>query len=603
MPTAETAARKAWAPPSPLPAWQWIEQNVELGNTSAFPGKVSFDFFPCSKILLNYMQDKRVRRIIATVSAQSGKTETSIMFLLWMIREDPRPTMWTMAGAEMCEEFAKKRLWPAIYDCDPVRELAPTDRSEWTKGLCMFSTMNVMLRGSNSRGRLKSDPVAVLINDERSDWKKGAISTIRQRQTTFSDSVEVSMGTAGVKDDEFHADWKEGSQTFLHWTCPHCQHSQTFRFGKKESVFYPNSRKQGGFVWDENDTTRPGGVWDYEAVKATVRYECEKCGHLFSNSDKMELVKSIHQVHRNPKALPENISIHWWKAYMPWAKCDWGEIVVEFLQAMDAVKCGELEPLKTFVQETLGEPWEDRTQADQSEILDRCGEYDLGQFWILSPGVYEPETVPILTIDRQNEYFVWLIRQWRKQGESKLIDCGTISSYDDLRTMQLDYKIRNSCVWGDDGGHDVTKFRQTCLRWGWNAMKGEKFSHYTIIEGPNKYLSGWRWSEADPGIGTAMEGRQKMPLLLWSNDWFKERLYLFMLKGLGPTWSIPRNVPTDYIKQVMAVERRQKKGPRGQVEYLFYSNGPDHFADCELEQLVVADIGGMTRKLNRPKSG
>ncbi len=38
----------------------------------------------------------------------------------------------------------------------------------------------------------------------------------------------------------------------------------------------------------------------------------------------------------------------------------WRSVVEEFVHARAAARTGDLQPLKTFVNETLGEPWNDQ---------------------------------------------------------------------------------------------------------------------------------------------------------------------------------------------------------------------------------------------------
>src|SRR4030095_3935554 len=101
------------APPSDLPAWRWMEENIELDNTSAFPGRYSTELVPMVRTFFDYCQNPRVCRIVLMVSAQSTKTQNAINFVLWSVKEDPGPAMWVMAAQDHCEEFAKKRLFPA----------------------------------------------------------------------------------------------------------------------------------------------------------------------------------------------------------------------------------------------------------------------------------------------------------------------------------------------------------------------------------------------------------------------------------------------------------------------------------------------------------
>lgn len=600
----EQALRRGSEPLSVLPSDEWIEQFVTLSPVeSDLPGQVSFKFFPASRFFLKRLDHPRLRKATVMKCSQSGFTQLAVFYILRRIKERPVTTMWIGAVKEKTQEDAKKRFFPAIQSCEVVKPLSPSeeDRERWTRTLIMFDTMNLMIRGSDAITGLRGDPVGLIICDERADWKKGRIHNARQRLTTKASPIEISIGAAGNKDGELHADWKEGSQTFIHWTCLKCQHSNPFRFGQEESVLYDAPRARGGVVWDENETTRPGGIWNYEEMKKTARLECEECGERYANDRKPDLLATAHEVHRKPAALPENYSLQVPALLLIWGERSFGDIAEEFLKAKEALKFGDIEPMRTVVTETFGEPWELRNKKrSESGLMERCGQYKTGE---LLP---DTDTTLVLTFDRQEFRIVYVVRQWKRTGASRLIWCGEFPSLDELRAFQIEKNIKGRCVWGDDGGMMSSDFRQTCLRYGWNALKGEDYENFSIAgdkdsDGKSKaYRQGWRATEFDPGVGKISQGRFKMTAYLWSNPWFKDKLYNVFLAGAGPTWEIPSDIPTQYVKEVMANEWREKEKNDGSVEGYWHQTGPDHFADCELEQLVVADIGGITRLLPTP---
>ena len=581
---------EALKPPSNLPLDEWAEANIFLDNTSAIPGRIRLEFYPATRSFLKAAQNRRTRRVVVITSAQSAKTQGALIVLLNRIAENPVPAMWITATLDSAKDFAKKRMFPSILDCEPVRRLAPLDRSEWTGSLVQFATMNLMIRGANSRIGLQSDPVGLLVCDERREWKTGAIDLARKRVRTFATFLELSIGTAGNVGDSLHRDFLVGSQTFFHFNCPSCQHSQPFRFGKNKTPFF-EKRERGGIVWPEDETTRSSaGVWNFDGVRKAARYQCEKCGELFANTDKPRLLKTIHEVTRNPKALPEKWSFHWNAIYMPLASCDFGEIAVEFLLANEALKLGDQEPMKAFVTETIGEPWQVVAQkVDEQDVLARQGDYFTGQLW---QGEASNDSTLVLSLDRQQNHLVYVLRQWRKGGASRMIRCGILTSIEDVRAMQLDFKIRN--VVGDDGGMNVTLWRTACARYGWHSFKGEDAPHFVSRnEDRLQVRSFWKESRCDPGIGTTWAGRGEIPLWLWSRPHFLEKLYHVFIRGHGAEWSIPKDASGDYLRQIAANEMREKHSADGSVSNYWHSTGADHFADCELMQLAFADVSGI----------
>jgi len=80
----------------------------------------------------------------------------------------------------------------------------------------------------------------------------------------------------------------------------------------------------------------------------------------------------------NPHAPRHRVSFHWNALLPPWVS--WRSIVEEFITDKAALRSGDTSPFKTFVNETLGESWEDQFGAiDDYDFLDaRKQDYDFG---------------------------------------------------------------------------------------------------------------------------------------------------------------------------------------------------------------------------------
>jgi hypothetical protein len=584
-------------PPSNEPIHKWAEKNVELApSTSKVGGKIRFDLFPLSVFFLDCCQNKLTRRISRMAGRQCSKTEDAITYLLWAVVNKPRPTMWCMALADMIEDFAKDRLYPAFQNCKAAYEYAPKERKYWTKRFLKLLSMSLYLRGSKSKAKLQSTPVGLLICDERKDWEKGSINIVRKTMTTFSDGLEISMGVAGDKDDEWHQDCKKGSESFLQFPCLSCGQFQYWRPGRAATSLHPIERQTGGLWWPENDETKPDGKWDYEKVKQQARWECEVCGHKHTKEEKFEMIKRSKVFHRNPNALPRNVSIYQNQCSAPWESCEFGELAVMFLQANESMKRGDIEPLKNYITEVCGEPWEPMVSRKGKEDLLKCvGQYKMGECWRDAEGNLEKDTVLLMSLDRQLLYVRYVIRQWKiKTGDSRMIEFGKVATLDEARSKQHEWKIMDKAVWCDDRGPNVSTARQKAAQCGWGWLLGSDYENFK--PGDSKTRQGWAKTKLDPGIGTTMEGRANMLAFHWSNKWYKDKLYWLFIPRLGPLWELPIDVPADYLAEVSANEWREKVSKTdGSTEGFWYEAGDDHAADCELMQIVAADLGNMTR--------
>ncbi len=584
---------RAWAPIDARPLWQWCEAHIRLDKTSPIEGAYSTDYMPFVRWVYDRFQDPHTRQLTLIVAAQCWKTQLILNCLAWCVACDPATSMFVMSSKIAMDEFVAKRLRPGLAQCDAIAGVMPRHRRRDKMTLIQFDTMNLIMRGSESRAGLQSDPVRRTFCDERKLWRKGAIDDLRKRQRTFNNSIEVSAGNAGEEHDELHADWLKGSQTFFHVKCLACQHSQPIRFGRKATSMFP-ARERGGIVWPTNEETKPGGIWNYEAIQREARWECEACGHLHKDSDKIHLLKTWHAVSRNPGALPEHASVHGSAFYMIWSDCHWGKLAKEFLMAVrERDEHLNLEPLRSFTCETEGEPWQkERADLDPGELGKRKGDYLLG----------EPDPVGksmrIMTVDVQAGYLVYVCRQHFPKARSRLLACGNTLDFEELRGIQVRLGVIDPCVWLDSA-HRPMDVGKVCLMNGWNALLGDDAKEFTRQEwdADKKEMkavkSHWKPVEWDPGCGTVAQGRRVMLRHSWCCDHYKDRMYLHLISGDLGEWTIAKNTPDDYLTQVKFGYRLIKEITNNVVIFKWQDWRRRDFADCELMQLVVADAWNM----------
>jgi len=608
MTAAETILADAWTPPSDQPIWQWVEENVELGNDSEIKGKVSFDWVPMGKFFLNQCQNPRVKRIAVMVSAQSAKTKNTEFFVMWSAKNRPQEMIWYQDDNVSAKTFFKTRLLPDLEDCAAVRPLLPTRRDRKNQTLIQFDSMNLYVLGANNRKNRERITAAVVLCDEIRNYPPGAMQGIRNRYKTIRNYKEIMFSTAGIEDDELHQTFKDGTQHFFHWTCPHCQHKQPFRFGRKATVLFPKAREHGGMIWDDNPTTHPSeGVWNFDEVAKTVRYECEnpECKHQFRNSDKLSLIKTIEAVQTNPMA-SEQVSMHWNEMYMPWPECDWEKIAIKFLKAKVAASRGDKEPLKVFVQESLGEPWVDNDTAIRELPVTIAQPSESGKFW-------EHQDYIFLLVDVQRLGFWALVQCWSKNGSEMNIWAGELRTWDDVQAVQEEFNVPHSSVFVDCGDRMREVFAE-CVKRGkevvvnmngrpqaawqtWVATKGEDRDSYTYTprRGPQKgqrirLAFQWPPAKGDPSFGlhsndaelSRLSGRT-CPVIHWSNPWIKdiafarrEQMEKGRLSFVGP------RVCKEFSAHLYAEQKVRSTDPQGREvwRYEVIGNRPNHLMDC-----------------------
>lgn len=621
----------AWTPPSREPIDRYIEREVELGPDSGLPGRISFDQLPMQRYSLRQFQSREYPKVMVMVASQCTKTASLILYLAWKIKNSPTPTAWYTDDDKNAKNMSQTRLAPALQTCKALAGEWPKDRSRAKWSLYQMASMDLYVRGTNAKKQAEQIPVQTVLCDERRNYPLGRMNSIRNRYKSFRPFKEISASVAGLEKDEQTQSWLRGTRTFFHWVCLQCGHRQPFRFGRKPTVLFPEKREAGGIVWETSAITRPReNEWNRAAMMATVRYECENtdCKRHYFNWEKPRLIATMNEsndwgaVHTNPMPDGDTCSIHWNELYMPWEECSWPKIAWKFIEAHLALKVNrDIEPLKIFVQESDGCPWRelDGDKAEESDITNRCGEYSIGEEW--PPNV---KCGRILTVDVQNGYLVYVFRQHEiRTGDSRLIDCGRVPDYHDLRAYQIAHRIPDCAVGIDSGWGDRTRQQElytACIshgRWrrgvdgkefwdGWLPLLGDDAKEFKHSEDGEQFVTYHKLQTWDKNIGLA-GGPKQLQRCSWCGDHYRDMLYRHLIPGIIPGWLVPKNIAVhmdgEYIRELMIEERVEIRDAEGKVIGFEWNDtkGRHDKGDCEVMQLVMTDVGGIGRQIKLKK--
>jgi phage terminase large subunit GpA-like protein len=323
--------------------------------------------------------------------------------------------MWVTSSDEEALKFANERLMPSLRTCAPVAKQIPNDRSLAKSMEILFPTMMLEVVGANSKAKLQSRTRRFLLLDEVRNWPAWALPMVLKRVRTWWNSRVVILTTPGMERDTVHMEFLNGSQNRYHVPCLAC--------GIKSELRLANLRAEHPIThqcvkWSAVPGARDqDGRWDFEILAPALRYACPACHHLHADTPaiRRRLALEGHWVSHNPKA-PAHLTSYTWSALLPtWVK--WRKVVEELLLAEAALEFGNHEPMKAFITETLGEPWQDKLRYAKTEgYLDKCQEdYDPRLPWT-------PEARRFMTIDVQGKggrHFYWVIRQFAQGGTSR----------------------------------------------------------------------------------------------------------------------------------------------------------------------------------------
>ncbi len=494
--------------------------------------------------------------------------------------------MFVTSNDDEALKFCLERLMPSLYACEQVRDLMPKnlagsiDRRKAKAQEIHFPRMTLEVIGSNSESKLQSKPRRWLLMDEVRNWPDGALPMVLKRTRAYYNAKRIIISTPFLQHDAVHQNFLQGDQRHWHVPCPRCGHSQT--------VTWDNIK------WDENETTRPHGLWDFDELAKTIRWECEAKGCKIEDNpvDRRHFANKGIWVPHNRLAPHHHRSYHWNALIPTWVR--WRDLVEEWINANKALSWGDPKPLQTFINETLGQPWEDRMQwgDDSAYLEERKADYRMGDRW-------DDEKIRFLGCDVQKDYLRYVCRAFGSGGRSRLMDFGTCRTFDDLRAKIKELHIDDDNVILD-AAHRTPEVYRAVIDSGyrWKPFWGDEARYFSI----NGVKSVWTWNSIDPFIGTAMEGKA-LPLRLyhWSNPSIKDML-MMMMQGKSSSWEISKHIDPTYVLEVTAEYRQEIIDARGQVKYKYARKRKENHAfDCECMILCAAIINRIVGLPEGPK--
>ncbi len=429
---------KVLSPPPKLTVSQWADNYRRLSQeASAEPGRWNTERAPYQREILDAINDGRCEEIIIMSSAQVGKTEIILNIIGYYIAYDPSPILCLQPTLEMAQTFSKDRLAPMLRDTPVLRGKVKDVRSRDSGNTILhkvFPGGHITMVGANSAAGLASRPIKIVLMDEIDRYPASAgtegnpIKLAEKRTTTFWNRKKVKVSTPTIKGrSQIETEFLSSSKEEWCVPCPCCGKYQPYEWGR---IHFSD-----------------------------VTMECKFCMERFSEREWKENSGKWVAAAENPKKR----GFHLNELASPWKH--WEEIIDEFREANKQLKeHGNVESMKTWINTTLGETWEEKGDAaDEDVLLKRRERYTADL----------PDGVLLVTagVDVQDDRFEIEITGWGKGYESwgilyRKIPCDPEKeeSWDKLEKfldMELYFENKNSlliaCTCIDTGGHHTTE--------------------------------------------------------------------------------------------------------------------------------------------------
>lgn len=436
---------KRVAPPPKLTVSQWADAHRKLSSeSSAEPGQWRTDRAPYQREIMDAVSDPQIETIVIMSSAQVGKSEILNNVIGYHIDYDPAPIMMVQPTEALAEAYSKDRIAPMIRDTPALQGKVKDVKSRDSGNTLLhkkFPGGHLTLSGANAPSSLASRPIRVVLCDEVDRYPASAgtegdpVKLVSKRTTTFWNRKIILVSTPTIKGvSRIEAAYEDSTMEQWCLPCPSCGEHQ------------PLTWEQIRFDREEESVT-------------SVKHACRECGALHGEHEwKSGAGRWIARKKHN-----KTRGFHLNELASPWKS--WTTVVEDFLEA----KRNGTEQLKTWVNTSLGESWEEQgEQLEEEQLLKRREHYD----------TEVPAKVSVLTaaVDVQGDRLEVEVVGWGPEKESWGIeyrrfygDPGAPDIWNELdKYLDRDFahesggKIRISCTCIDSGGHFTTEVYRFC---------------------------------------------------------------------------------------------------------------------------------------------
>jgi len=521
-----------------------------------------------------------VETITLCTATQVGKSEALNNCLGYCIAQDPGSSLVVYPTLDLGEYTSKNRIQPMIESSQALRERWDRQKSEILE--LQFAGAYVCLSGANSPASLASRPIRYLFLDEVDKFpaftgeEADPISLARERTKTFRARKIIQASTPTTERGRI---WREYESADVRRSffvpCPHC--------GKMQRLILAQIK------WPEEVRTAkreakgdPLKLHDAaEKALSSSWYECQYCGGLIDDSDKLDMLrKGEWRDDRATATPPRHVAFHLSSIYSPFVS--FGQVAAEFIQSEEFP-----DRLRNFINSWLGEPWRDtRVEVKGQELLAQEGNYQLGEV---------PAEAHFLTaaVDVQLDHFWWKVVAWGVGASSWIVDFGRAESWDDLEKIIVDRQypvqgggLKQVRLCGVDSGYRADEVYQWCT------------AHSDVakpVKGASQSLGGRFYSVSS----LDKEGWAGLKLLITDTDYWKD--YVFGRLRRTPcspgAMHVPKNCPEYWAAHMTSeqktVERNRKTGKEKEVWVKISQHAPNHLLDCLTYNALMAELCGV----------
>ena len=348
----EKRAYLAFKPPRKLTLSEWADEYAYLSAESSAEGG-RWRTLPYQKGIMNAITDPNIEQVTVMKSARVGYSKILNHIIAYHIHQDPCSIMVVQPTIQDATGYSKEEVAPMIRDTKCLQGLVSDAKSKDSTNTLLqkqYPGGTLSLVGANSATGFRRVSRRIVLFDETDGYPASAgtegdqIKLGIKRTEYFWNRKIVAGSTPTIKDfSRIEKLFNQTNQQRYYVPCPKCKEYQYLK--------WPNLIA----TVRENDPD-------------TAAYECEHCKYHIPHSKKRWMVERGEWRATYP-GNGKHVGFHIWSAYSYSPNASWSNLVEEFLECKQ-----DPEQLKTWINTTLGETWEDEyaSKVGAESLMERA---------------------------------------------------------------------------------------------------------------------------------------------------------------------------------------------------------------------------------------
>jgi hypothetical protein len=582
---------------------------IDFGGSESFKGRFDVDNVSWTREVYRAFRNPYVREVTFIGPPQeAGKTIVAQVCLANTIVTRPAKCAFNAATNVKAQQFQERRWETMIQACKKLKErLSDDPHKKKTRQIIFRDGTWLIMQGAEEDANRQSDSVEVQINDEVHLWERPWLTQMHARLRAYKDTRKIlNISVGGDKGSELDERFHAGNQGEWSHHCPKCNALFQYVFDHRSPKCTIRFDMTKAFLHAD-------GRLNLADFEKTIRVVCPQahCKHEMTYDEErlVQMNRTGAYVDMNPAANPEVRSYH--VNAFAIGRRTWAEILTPWVRLNLRGGIFNNEILRQFITEELAEMWEDRPIVVSAKL--RLGSYTRSQ--MLKKGEWADEWIRVMSVDNQRGEAGDIPHRWfecwafSRRGTSRLVDCGRINEWEDVRKKQIDLGVPD---WSEkapgpwvvvDRRFDPVEVDEICSRYKWFGMMGQdadEFLHAGTGNEPPVRMLFSEFRMIDVGFGTEKQGRKHAVYFLWSSQKVQD-LYAVLRDGKGETHEIPSDIGEfcpEYAEHLNSHRQAMVKDKKGQERRMWVKIGghPDHLYDCGCMLVVLGLKAGVFQR-------